>query len=53
MFTENGIETAKRIKLMKPDIKIILTSGDYTSGINNTRSIIFLHNHAKRSIDGK
>ena len=30
MPTENGIETAKRIKVMKPDIKIILTSGDYT-----------------------
>ena len=28
MPTENGIETAKKIKAMQPDIKIILTSGD-------------------------
>ena len=28
MPTENGIELAKKIKAMQPDIKIILTSGD-------------------------
>lgn len=28
MPTENGIETAKKIKAIQPDIKIILTSGD-------------------------
>ncbi|MBR4588590.1 MAG: response regulator, partial [Lachnospiraceae bacterium] len=28
MPKENGIELAKKIKAMQPDIKIILTSGD-------------------------